>query len=1137
MLRTSTSLVAFLLVVGCANHPPGAPGVAIAPADPRTADDLVASIPSEAMDEDDDPVTYSYTWFQDGAERTDLGSTSTVVSANTAKGQVWRLVVTPNDGEEDGPTAEATVTVINTAPVAEVSISPSEPDATEDLIAIPDATDDDDDEVTYSYRWLLGGEATSYTDATLPAEATTKGDQWTVEVTPDDGDDEGELVTAVVNIENSLPLMTSLSIAPDPAAEADTITATVEAEDADGDEVTFTYAWSVDGVVVQDGGDATLTGSLFDKHQEVFVTVTPNDGWVDGQPLDSNAITISNTAPSISGVSLDPTTIYEASTVSCVSSGWADDDGDAEGYGYAWTVNGADVGVTTGTLDGTSFAKGDEIVCTVTPNDGEEDGAAVSSTGSTVLNTAPVITAASLSSTSPDTDDTLSVAITASDDDGDTVAYQYAWYVDGTMTVATATISGTLFSKGQTVWVEVTPQDGTESGATVTSDIATVVNTPPTVSSVYLTPSAAYTDDTLTASTVTTDADGDTVSLAYAWYVDGTLQATTGSSLDGSTYFDKDAGVYVVVTPNDGDVDGSTLTSSTITILNMPPTAPTISISPEDPTEDDDLVCIVDVDSTDADGDSVSYSIEWMVDGTVYTGATTTMETGDTVSSAATGSGEDWTCTLTPNDGEDAGESGTASATIRSEFEGWSSGTVALTDASITFYGEAAGDGAGNYLSSTGDVDGDGLADMLIAARGNDQGGTSAGKVYLVLASSLGSSSPISLAAANYGFVGTAAGDILSCSGPGPGDVDGDGLADLLMASRDNDDAGTDYGKVYVFLARNLGSPGTLDVDSADYTFVGEAGGTLGEQGWAGAGDVNGDGLDDLLVSAVHADDGGSSAGKVYLLRADSIAAASGGSLGTADLAFIGENAADYAGVGASGAGDIDGDGLGDIVISAIGSDAGGSDSGAVYVVLADGLGGTGDISLSTADHTVIGESAGDGLGYNVAGLHDFDGDGLADIAFGSSGNDSGGSDAGKAYVVLGATLSSTATLDASAADYAFVGSSAGDAAGCILTSAEDVDADGLTDLLFTAHKADYHGSDSGKAYLVLSGNLAGPGTSSASSADYVFMGDGRSDYAGSGAAGLGDVNGDGLDDLLIGAHGDDSNGTDAGSVFLLLTP
>ncbi len=125
----------------------------------------------------------------------------------------------------------------------------------------------------------------------------------------------------------------------------------------------------------------------------------------------------------------------------------------------------------------------------------------------------------------------------------------------------------------------------------------------------------------------TTDADGDTVSLSYAWYVDGSASSATGSTLDGSTWFDKGESVYVVVTPNDGD-EGI-----------------------------DDLLCELDSASTDVDGDSLAYSVTWTVDGSSYTGSTTTY-TGDTVDAADTAAGEEWECTLIADDGDD-----TASAT------------------------------------------------------------------------------------------------------------------------------------------------------------------------------------------------------------------------------------------------------------------------------------------------------------------------------------------------------------------------------------------------------------------------------------------------------------------------------------------
>ena len=102
---------------------------------------------------------------------------------------------------------------------------------------------------------------------------------------------------------------------------------------------------------------------------------------------------------------------------------------------------------------------------------------------------------------------------------------------------------------------------------------------------------------------------------------------------DGSTFFDKDQSVYVVVTPSDAYGAGTAVTSSSIVVSNTAPGAPSISIAPTEPVAgEDDLLCQIDTDSSDDDDDSITYIIEWSVDGAVYTDATTTVELGDTVS-------------------------------------------------------------------------------------------------------------------------------------------------------------------------------------------------------------------------------------------------------------------------------------------------------------------------------------------------------------------------------------------------------------------------------------------------------------------------------------------------------------------------
>ena len=194
----------------------------------------------------------------------------------------------------------------------------------------------------------------------------------------------------------------------------------------------------------------------------------------------------------------------------------------------------------------------------------------------------------------------------------------------------------------------------------------TIQNTAPTVSGVVISPTTAYTNDTLTASASVEDADGDSLTVSYDWYVDGTLaQSGAIATLSGATAFDKDEAVEVTLTVDDG-TDSASASSSALTISNTAPTAPVVSIDPEEPQAGaDDLICLIDTSSSDDDADSISYSIEWDVDGTTWTGSTyTTYETDDTIDGADTDAEEEWTCTVTPNDGDEDGDSASASVEI-----------------------------------------------------------------------------------------------------------------------------------------------------------------------------------------------------------------------------------------------------------------------------------------------------------------------------------------------------------------------------------------------------------------------------------------------------------------------------------------
>ncbi|MES2642228.1 MAG: MopE-related protein [Myxococcota bacterium] len=244
-----------------------------------------------------------------------------------------------------------------------------------------------------------------------------------------------------------------------------------------------------------------------------------------------------------------------------------------------------------------------------------------------------------------------------------------------------------------------------------------------------------------------------------------------------------------------------------------------------------------------------------------------------------------------------------------------------------------------------------------------------------------------------------------------------------------------------------------------------------------------------------------------------------------AEREFIGDAAGDYAGYAVSSAGDQNNDGVDDFIIGATGNDAGGSSAGAAYVING---GGSGDVDLSVANAILVGEDASDAAGTSVAGVGDVDGDGWDDMLVGAPGDDDGGSGAGKAYYLRG---SLTGTYDLSVSYGKIIGENASDAAGSSVAGVGDVNGDGKADLLIGAPG---RSSSAGGVYLFTS--IAG-GTTDLSVASAILTGESSSDYAGTTVDGAGDVNGDGYDDILVGAYGDDDGASSAGASYIFLGP
>jgi len=245
--------------------------------------------------------------------------------------------------------------------------------------------------------------------------------------------------------------------------------------------------------------------------------------------------------------------------------------------------------------------------------------------------------------------------------------------------------------------------------------------------------------------------------------------------------------------------------------------------------------------------------------------------------------------------------------------------------------------------------------------------------------------------------------------------------------------------------------------------------------------------------------------------------------LSNADASFWGEDASDYSGYSVASAGDVNGDGRDDFLISAFRDEEGGSYAGQTYLILGrDGADWGMDYDLSNADASFWGEDADDNSGCSVASAGDVNGDGCDDFLIGALGDEDGGSYAGQTYLILGRTAADWGMdYDLSNADASFWGEDANDYSGISVASAGDVNGDGRDDFLIGAvGDEEGGGAYAGQTYLILGRATADWGMDyDLSDADASFLGEDADDQSGRSVASAGDVNGDGRDDFLIGAR------------------
>ena len=319
------------------------------------------------------------------------------------------------------------------------------------------------------------------------------------------------------------------------------------------------------------------------------------------------------------------------------------------------------------------------------------------------------------------------------------------------------------------------------------------------------------------------------------------------------------------------------------------------------------------------------------------------------------------------------------------------------------------GDGFGLRVAALGDVDGDGVTDLAVGARADDTGGQNRGAVWILFLHPNGTvKAHQKIADGEGGFTGSLAdGDALGSSLAGVGDLDRDGVPDLVVGALFDDGMGIDRGALWVLF---LNADGTVKAHQKIGDGEGGFTGTLDDHvrfgnGVASLGDLDGDGVADLAVGASRDDDGGTVTGAVWILFLDTdgtvvahqkISATEGGFTG-----FLEED--DFFGFAVAPLGDLDCDGTRDLAVGAIGDDDGGSERGAVWILFLEPAG-------TVRMHTKISDTSGsftgelddvDQLGSSLAALGDLDGDGNVDLATGAPGDDDGGSSRGAAWMLF----------------------------------------------------------------------------------------------------------------------------------------
>ena len=675
------------------NEEPVVTGVAISPSSPFSADKLTASYEFQDPDGDAESGT-EIEWYKNGAKQTQYSSLKELPGSATKRDENWYFIVKPKDGKEFGrETKSPTVKIKNSPPVAaEVKLEPANPGSDDNLNAIYTYEDaDDDPEVDVQIRWYLNNELKSqYNDrATIPSQDTVKGQAWHFTIQVSDGIIAGELVKSnVASVGNVAPEVRGLSV---PEEGFHDVTIKFDLVDSDDDKCRLTVEYQ--GGLASTWTQATIKEPLTDlspglitltwesakdvnvKDPAKFkIRITPSDGLVTGQPVESDFLTLDNNIPPVaSNLNISPANPTTVDNLAA-SYNYSDADGGVEGGSEVlWYVDNTQTSYRGKTLLASATLRGQFWHFTVRPRDGTKFGDLQISSPVTIRNSPPTVLDPAIAPVNPKAGDALSVRYSYRDLDQDKEAgTEIEWYKNDLLELKKTVVTDAdknlpvPAAKGEKWYAIIRPKDGADFGEPVTTAPVSVGNALPAVEDVQV--SVDANNVTITFSLI--DSDGDpcdldvryqggsvgsvwtlaTISEPIAKVSPGTgLKLTWLSNADEAG---QKAGNYKIrITPNDGIAEGKGGISNTFTLSsNTLPTAVDLAILPGAPVTSDSLQ--VSYTFVDPDGDTedrLKLRVRWYKDGSPdarYDNLTV-------LPSSATTKGDRWHYTISVSDGKD----------------------------------------------------------------------------------------------------------------------------------------------------------------------------------------------------------------------------------------------------------------------------------------------------------------------------------------------------------------------------------------------------------------------------------------------------------------------------------------------------